>query len=481
MHNSSSGFERPFLASSASTKEFLGPLLQRGGSVVLLAMLDGGSLYLSTGLAARLLGRERLWEGLLVPLLPVAVTFLVLVMGSLHLYDRSLCRRSYLQVALGISSPWLGALLASHYYVNLVGVEWLLLVGWVLGLPLALLGRWVYDTYTYDYHRRQWTGAATLLVGDLQAETFLTQAFPELSAAWLWVGRVGSDAQALGPLEDLPRLVQQHRVRLLVLSASALTPQLSRLALYCSDTLGVKLLVIPPPLSIHKRLDPFSRTDGRGVGLLEVRESRSYRLQYLAKRTSDILGAGVGVVLLSPLLLGIALLIYLEDQGPMLFRQRRLGLGGEPFWVWKFRTMVPDAEARLKDLERFNESEGGVLFKMKADPRVTRVGSFLRRTSLDELPQLFNVLQGHLSLVGPRPLQLRDCALCAKQYPDSFSLRLSVLPGVTGLWQVSGRSDVGVEHMLKLDAAYVENWSLGLDLRILWQTITVVLANKGAY
>ncbi|UFP95427.1 exopolysaccharide biosynthesis polyprenyl glycosylphosphotransferase [Gloeobacter morelensis] len=211
-------------------------------------------------------------------------------------------------------------------------------------------------------------------------------------------------------------------------------------------------------------------------------EVRSLQHQLLGKRLLDFLGAAAGLLLLSPVFAFIAIAIRLDSPGPVFFRQKRMGVGGQTFLVWKFRTMVADAEAQLKRLEQFNESEGGVLFKMKNDPRVTGLGQFLRRTSLDELPQLFNVLWGEMSLVGPRPLQERDCQR-ARAVVDStrLALRQSVMPGMTGLWQVSGRSELSFEQMLDLDLVYVENWSLAYDLTLLWRTIVVVVARRGAY
>lgn len=215
--------------------------------------------------------------------------------------------------------------------------------------------------------------------------------------------------------------------------------------------------------------------------ILEVRESWRYTIQFTSKRIIDFLCAGLGVLFLSPLMFVIAVLIRLDSNGPIFFRQQRIGRGEKAFVIWKFRTMEVNAETRLKDLEKHNESAGGVLFKMREDPRVTRVGKFLRRTSLDELPQLFNVLQGSMSLVGPRPLQLRDYYLAVQLHRDTFLQRTALLPGVTGLWQVSGRSEVTFDDMLQLDLFYKENWSIWLDLRILWRTIVVVLARRGAY
>lgn len=200
----------------------------------------------------------------------------------------------------------------------------------------------------------------------------------------------------------------------------------------------------------------------------------------VAKRVIDVVGSAIGLIMLCPVMLIVALAIRLDSRGPILFRQRRLGQSGRCFWVLKFRTMTTDAELRLGELEALNESAGGVLFKIRSDPRVTRIGRFLRRTSLDELPQLFNVLRGEMSLVGPRPLQLRDCERLEAMDPAGYHQRLTVPPGVTGPWQVGGRSDLDSDGMMKLDLGYVENWSLALDLRILVQTVYVVLAGRGA-
>jgi lipopolysaccharide/colanic/teichoic acid biosynthesis glycosyltransferase len=198
------------------------------------------------------------------------------------------------------------------------------------------------------------------------------------------------------------------------------------------------------------------------------------------KRTMDLVGSLAGLILLSPILALVGCLIRLDSRGPVVFRQRRTGLGGREFWCLKFRTMVPDAEQRLRDLETQNESAGGVLFKIKNDPRVTSLGRFLRRTSIDELPQLWNVLRGEMSLVGPRPLQLRDCQKLEEMNPEGYRLRLTVIPGVTGPWQVGGRSNVDSGQMLRLDLGYVENWSIATDVEILVKTVGVVLVGRGA-
>ena len=214
---------------------------------------------------------------------------------------------------------------------------------------------------------------------------------------------------------------------------------------------------------------------GLGEPLFAVRLGRSPGWRYLVKRAADVAAAAVLLVLLSPLLLAIALLVRLTSPGPALYVSRRVGLGQRPFPCFKFRTMCADAEARQAELEARNEASG-CIFKIADDPRVTRVGRFLRRTSLDELPQLLNVLRGEMSLVGPRPLPLRDVDLME----DRQKRRHLVLPGITGLWQVSGRSQLGGDEMLALDLEYIDTWSLRGDLRILARTVGAVLGSRGA-
>ncbi|BAY09530.1 sugar transferase [Calothrix sp. NIES-2098] len=196
------------------------------------------------------------------------------------------------------------------------------------------------------------------------------------------------------------------------------------------------------------------------------------------KRSLDFCLAATVVLLLLPVYIAIAIAIKLDSPGSVFYRQTRIGLRGKPFQVWKFRTMRSDADKLQKELEALNETKDGIIFKIKNDPRITRVGSFLRRYSLDELPQLFNVLCGEMSLVGPRPLPTRD----VDKFSEHHFIRHEVLPGITGLWQVSGRSDIlDFEQVIKLDLNYIENWSLWLDFEILLKTVKVVLAKEGAY
>jgi lipopolysaccharide/colanic/teichoic acid biosynthesis glycosyltransferase len=201
----------------------------------------------------------------------------------------------------------------------------------------------------------------------------------------------------------------------------------------------------------------------------------------VVKRAVDLAGALVGLLMLMPVVLAISVCIRLDSAGPVVFRQLRRGYRGRLFRVLKFRTMTADAEQQLTNLEGSNESAGGVLFKLREDPRVTRVGRFLRRYSLDELPQLLNVLWGEMSLVGPRPLQLRDSDRLLALDPRAYARRLQAMPGLTGAWQVGGRSELDYQGMVQLDLDYIDNWSLGRDLWIICKTFFVVLLRRGAY
>jgi lipopolysaccharide/colanic/teichoic acid biosynthesis glycosyltransferase len=195
------------------------------------------------------------------------------------------------------------------------------------------------------------------------------------------------------------------------------------------------------------------------------------------KRSCDLIGSVIGILVLSPLLAGIALAVRVSSPGPVFYRQIRVGRGGSRFSMFKFRTMIDGADGIVQDLQTLNEASGP-LFKIRSDPRITTVGRWLRRWSLDELPQFFNVVRGEMSLVGPRPPLPNEVA--AYQQDWHFD-RLEVLPGITGLWQVSGRSDLSFDDYIRLDLHYVENWSLGLDLFILLKTLPAVLFQKGAF
>ncbi|KRD84534.1 multidrug MFS transporter [Bacillus sp. Root147] len=205
-----------------------------------------------------------------------------------------------------------------------------------------------------------------------------------------------------------------------------------------------------------------------------INEKEAY---ILLKRIMDISGAIIGIIITSLLLIIVALAIKLEDpKGPVIFSQKRIGKNGKEFNMYKFRSMVTDAEFKLKELLELNETTGA-MFKMKNDPRVTRVGKLIRKTSIDELPQFFNVLKGDMSLVGPRPPLPRE----VKDYNDYHKQRLLVVPGCTGLWQTSGRSNIGFEDMVHLDLEYINKRSILMDIKIIFKTFFVLFGSKDAF
>jgi lipopolysaccharide/colanic/teichoic acid biosynthesis glycosyltransferase len=224
------------------------------------------------------------------------------------------------------------------------------------------------------------------------------------------------------------------------------------------------------------QLDLASPADALDRTLVWAARCQRETVAPVLKGLFDKIVATVALIVFGPFLALITLAIALDSRGPVLFTQTRVGRGGQPFTVLKFRTMVPDAELRKAALLAQNEGDG-VLFKLRQDPRITAVGRFLRRTSLDELPQLLNVMLGEMSLVGPRPALPAEVA----QYRGDVSRRLEVKPGMTGLWQISGRSDLSHEDAVRLDLRYVDCWTLALDLRILWKTGAAVASGRGAY
>jgi exopolysaccharide biosynthesis polyprenyl glycosylphosphotransferase len=241
------------------------------------------------------------------------------------------------------------------------------------------------------------------------------------------------------------------------------------------EGLPVQMVVVPSLSDISA-----GRMEMRPVGglpLVHVEQPQSLAASRGLKRTFDLLGAGLLLLLAAPLMTLVGLAIRLEDHGPMLFRQTRVGRDGKLFHCLKFRSMCTDAEARLTALSHLNVNADGVLFKIRRDPRITRVGRLIRRFSLDELPQLVNVIKGEMSLVGPRPALPDEVS----RYPMDAHRRLDVRPGLTGLWQVSGRSDLSWDDAVRLDLYYVDNWSIIQDLSIVMRTIHAVFAARGAY
>jgi exopolysaccharide biosynthesis polyprenyl glycosylphosphotransferase len=259
-----------------------------------------------------------------------------------------------------------------------------------------------------------------------------------------------------------------------VTSASETAAEYLRRLSWQMEGTGLELLVAPGLVEVagpRLHIRPFE-----GLPLLSVEQPRFEGWRRMVKGAVDRMAALGALVVLAPAFLVIVLAVGLSSPGPVLFRQERIGINGRRFTMLKFRSMVVDADERLAALQAANESDG-LLFKMRSDPRVTPVGRWLRRLSLDELPQLLNVLGGSMALVGPRPPLPAEVA----QYDAAVSRRLLVKPGLTGLWQISGRSDLPWEEAVRLDLRYVENWTLALDVKIIWKTLSAVLRSHGAY
>jgi exopolysaccharide biosynthesis polyprenyl glycosylphosphotransferase len=278
-----------------------------------------------------------------------------------------------------------------------------------------------------------------------------------------------------GGIEDVPAAVDEFGAdSVAVLSCPEMSGPWLRMLAWELEKTGTELCVAPTLLDVagpRTTIRPVA-----GLPLLHLDHAELTGAKWAVKSMFDRLTAGLALLVLAPVFAAIALAIVTDDRGPVFFCQVRIGKDGVPFRMRKFRSMVVDAERRLAQLSAQNEG-AGVLFKMRNDPRVTKVGAWLRRWSLDELPQLINVLMGDMSLVGPRPALPQEAA----GYEDQMRRRLVVKPGITGLWQVSGRSSLQWEDVVRLDLRYVENWSLALDLQILWKTWAAVVHGSGAY
>ncbi len=287
-------------------------------------------------------------------------------------------------------------------------------------------------------------------------------------------GELSDGHWIIGPTSQLKELIEEKRATLVLIAASAFdTTRLNRLFWELQDV-DVDLQITSGTIDLlASRMIVQSVA---GVPLLYVRRTGMDKVQRTMKRTLDLVGSALGLLVLSPFLVVVALWVKRDSEGSAFFTQTRVGRDGKQFVCWKFRTMVHDAEEKRAELEHLSEGPG-LLFKLKEDPRITAAGKVLRRYSLDELPQLWNVLRGEMSLVGPRPA----LPLEVEQYDDWVRNRLKVKPGMTGLWQVSGRTETSFSDYVRYDLFYIQNWSLSLDLWILWRTLRAVLSAEGAH
>jgi exopolysaccharide biosynthesis polyprenyl glycosylphosphotransferase len=409
---------------------------------------------------------------------------LVCVAALQGLYGRRLARHSLSKIL----SAWVIAfiitlVLALLIDQNAIGARYV--AAWIVGVALDLCGRAGYDAVSGLLPNRD-QGPAALLIGtpsSCKAGLAALRGLPpsgQVSVTGLLLAgeapEYGTDdalPQVLGTDGDLEAaLAATGATRVIIADPDELNGRLRSVMDVCGER-GVELNVVAPGLPAT---EPVAYIPGLDCPLFVVIPRPAGAASYLAKAVLDRVVSAVLLVVLSPLLLGIAIAVRVTSPGPAFFTDDRVGVGQRAFRCHKFRTMQQDAKENQACLEEMNEA-GEVLFKLRDDPRVTRVGGLLRRTSLDELPQLWNVLKGDMSLVGPRPLPLRDCGLME----DSDHRRHVMKPGITGLWQVSGRSQLGFDDMVRLDLQYMETWSLKSDAYIMWRTLGAVVRTRGAY
>ncbi len=475
---------RPFLL----TGNQLAAAGRRIASIAALVVLDLGGLVL--GLYAALVLRELYYGGPVLwgfvwrvetDWLPFLTLITVLVFSQAELYAERERR------------PGFGRVLSSLVLVALITLAFGLGTGHkfsTYGLtPAAVLFSAVaisalrasYDAITQELWQALGARRHALLAGagDNLVDLHRTLGASRSGIDYEFVGAIAPNGDAvdlpvLGDLHDLPTVLADTRVDELIVTDSDFSERELLEIVSHAHRRGVNVRIAPKATELLRQRPQF--IPGQGMPLFELRPPAFVGLDWFVKRGFDLVVSAAVLVAGLPAWLAIAAAVKLTSRGPVFYRDERIGLGERPFGMLKFRTMYADALEQQAELEAENEADGP-LFKIREDPRVTGVGEFLRRFSLDEIPQVWNVLRGEMSLVGPRPLPLRDYALLEGWHRK----RYLVLPGITGLWQISGRSNLDFDDLVRLDFYYLENWSIWLDISILLKTIPAVVRGRGAY
>jgi exopolysaccharide biosynthesis polyprenyl glycosylphosphotransferase len=475
---------RPYLLSSLPLRSFVRRVL---GIAVLVGLdIAGLALGLYSALVLRaFLYDETVYWGLLWrdgarEWLPFLIPITLLVFWHAGLYaDRE--RRS-----------GLGRVLSSLVLVTAVTVAFALGNGHefttygllptacaACALAIGLL-RAAYDSVIVELQRVLHVRRRAVLVGGRAnvAGLHRTLVAARGGVAYDFAGAVGDEAppglRQLGALDRLGSILAETRPDEVILSEGDFDEEAVLEIVETAHRAGVKVRLAPKTTELLIQRGQY--VPGQGAPLFDLRPPVLAGTDWLVKRSFDLAVSVIVVVVGLPIWLVIAVAIKLDSSGPVLFRDRRIGVGLREFGMLKFRTMVRGAAEQQDELEEHNEAEGA-LFKIREDPRVTRVGRLLRKLSLDELPQVLNVLAGEMSLVGPRPLPLRDYDMLESWHRK----RYLVLPGITGLWQISGRSNLTFDDLVRLDFYYIENWSIWLDISILFKTPFAVFSRRGAY
>jgi exopolysaccharide biosynthesis polyprenyl glycosylphosphotransferase len=449
-----------------------------------MALSDAASVVVALALLRLVpFGQQTEWDGhaLLLILSPVVVGT---VFSTFHLYGvhllasaeefRRLIMATSVTVVVLVASPWWPKAAFGRLPVA---------AAWLGALILVLATRRMWHRRVREARSKGAMVARTLIVGANDEAVQLAGGSLDRQAGLAPIGLVATPQNGhrpdlglpvFGSLKELPDVIRATAADCILVASTSVDTEEMRFISKAARRAGTELRVtanLPEVLTTRLSVQPVG-----GVIALSLRPVRLSGPQALAKRTFDIAVSALVLLLALPVLLVIAGAIKLTSPGALFFRQQRVGKQGNPFTLLKFRTMVPGADAMLDLLAAENEADGP-LFKIRNDPRITSVGRWLRRWSLDEFPQLLNVLKGDMSLVGPRPPLPHE----VKEYEDWHFDRLEVRPGISGLWQVSGRSNLSFTDMVRLDLFYIENWSLAYDMFILIKTIPAVVSSRGAY
>jgi exopolysaccharide biosynthesis polyprenyl glycosylphosphotransferase len=440
------------------------------------------------GVELALLGAYWIRFGVRVPsddfllLLAAAPIFVLAIFAAAKLYQafRLAPAEEFRRIVFAVSASLGVTMLASFWLRANLSRAWVA-TSWALALFFSLAVRRLWHAYFGRLRERGVLTFPTLIVGENEEASRLLGTMAQPARGFRPIGvvattDVGVDLglPMMGSIDDLPQILDASGAECVFVAASALDPEDMKAIAKAVRLAGVEVRItatLPQVLASRLTVQPLG-----GLTALSLQPVRLSGGQVVAKFTFDIVLASCLLVLLSPLLAVIAIAVKVSSSGPMLYRQTRVGLRGRPFTMLKFRTMRAGSDRDVAQLRQRHQVDD-VMFKLKDDPRVTPVGKILRRFSLDELPQLFNVVRGDMSLVGPRPALPEEVA----KYEDWHLDRLEVPPGITGLWQISGRADLSFDECVQLDLFYIENWSLTYELFILGKTIPVLLSRRGAY